>query len=280
MNKLTNFLSWLLLCSFIVGCGGGNSPTYTKVETIPSPVSVSNFSYNMGTGNPPESFKGWALIKRHGTYDSVFNNGEVYSSIDTRTFPYQTIVGGGPQSILSNNLETEIPVFSEDGDLAFEFKAKVIASDVTGVGQLVWVAYLTDGSNVFAMIFNLWDNRYSSFTPNVMNDTTTPFINSPFETNKYATLYENSSSMSNDIHSEFREYKITFTKQNFQNMINDLNSYCGNSMFCTRFSEDVNDYKLGLYGILHEVFLLDNPGLYVNHTVVYKDLVVYRIKYD
>lgn len=177
------------------------------------------------------------------------------SFIDTTLVPDRVVVGGGPHSTWSADPQSPFPMTE---NLAISFDAAIKTAQVTGTGvaQLVVYFYLVERSSgvTVACLWAIFDNRpiFVDYTPTVSSDTSVAFSTAPFGTNAFGTLMPGSSSMTSST-GGLRPYEIKIEKSNFDTILQQINVFrLANSM--TAVSENVTDFNLVTFGVIHEVF--------------------------
>lgn len=268
-QRLVVLLVFLIAC-LLADCGGGGSgsATSTAPDAIPVvntsevlvpgfPGVVPRYVYDLPSAtlnNPPGDIYDWSLTVRHmgpRPYDThgfdARDNG--YSSrIDSANFEVVPIRGAGQHSVLERKFHGEA-MFKDGRPLVMSFNATLGEQQQTGanVAQASLIGYLWDGDkNSFGFVFSFFDNRYSTYTPYVSNDTYAAFVAAPFSTGPYCTVMQGRYS-----------HNIAITEENMRNIIADLNTRC--RVDCVKWHSDLSQYKFTAVGILHEVFM-DNKA--------------------
>ena len=203
------------------------------------------------------------------------------SFINTWTFPYTTVQGGGAHSVYGYDFhDPPPPAVFDDGpatDLVLQVRLEVpwVAlwpSPITGeqpVGEVSLFAYFRDRTTgkLFALVMLLFDNRLGvdgTYVPFVSDDLRTPFVSMPLNSRAgYATLSPASSSATGVPWTGLRFFRGHIGQDNFRSMLRDINTYClghRDAPFCeaapssaNAFTEDVRSYDITLFGVLHEI---------------------------
>lgn len=202
-----------------------------------------------------------------GSYNNSFS-----SYIDTSSSPYETVIGGGPHSVVGYEFSVQPSVIGTT--IKADFAIPLLETKGDSVGQLSIIGYMNDGKSTVAFVFPLLDNRYNTFTPYVMSDTYVSFASQPINATKYANPYSNES-MVKTPYVGYKTYGVTFTEDGLKNMINDLNKFNSKNNI-TLISTNPSDYKLNLVGILHEVFLMNNSTNEIKSGVSFKNINVFK----
>lgn len=203
------------------------------------------------------------------------------SFINTWTFPFTTVPGGGPHSVYGYDFHDPPPPPAFDHDPATDLVLQVSLevpwvllwpSPTTGeqpIGQVSLFAYFRERTTdkLFAVLMLLFDNRMGldgSYAPYVAHDLRTPFVSMPLNSRaSYATLSPVSSSATGVPWTKLRFFRGHITQGHFRSMLRDVNAYClGHRAlpFCealpssaNAFGEDVTGYDIKQFGVLHEV---------------------------
>jgi hypothetical protein len=203
------------------------------------------------------------------------------SFINTWTFPYTSVPASGAHSIYGYDFHDPPPPPVFDGnpatDLVLQVNLEVpwVAlwpSPTTGeqpIGQVSLFAYFRDRTTgkLFAVLMLLFDNRLGidgTYVPYVSDDLRTPFVSMPLNARAgYATLSPASSSATGIPWTGLRFFRGHIGQDNFRSMLHDINAYClshRDAPFCEAapssadaFTEDVTNYDITSFGILHEV---------------------------
>ena len=232
----------------------------------------AEFQYEPSLGiknNPPMLFEDYAFVSRYvgGTKDYSISDGVFTSSIDTTKFPLEYVKGGGPQRILQ--IKNMLPLKGN----VFSFDLAVPQFEGDGVAQVTFVLYASDGAGkTFAVVFSAWDNRYDEHDISVMHDYQVPFASTPLRNTRYCTLLPGSSTMFTGT-SEMRSFRFTVTDQQWKNIIDDINVQ-QRAKDAPEMFPNLDNYQLGLTGILQEVFLFDSPYKKVKNTVQFAGIKI------
>lgn len=209
---------------------------------------------------------------RGSFYRSFNNNFESY--IDTSSSNYETVIGGGPHSVVSYEFKTGRNVIGTT--ITGDFSIPTLQTVGDSVGQLSIIGYLSDGKSTIAFVFPIFDNRYDTFIPMAMSDTAVSFVSQPINSTKYAIPY-NSEKMIKTTFEEYKTYGVTFTRNGLDNIIEDINIFNNKNKF-PLISTDANNYKFILLGVLHEVFLMNNPNNIIKSGISFKNLSIFNIQ--
>ena len=272
------------LLVLLAGCGGGggkeSEPSgYSQAElrTVQEPANEMprHFSFEPSLGirnNPPMLFTDYALVSRYvgGTMDYFFQDGEFWSVIDTRMFPFERVPGGGPQRILQRKVD--MPLLGN----VYSFDLAVPMFEGDGVAQVTFVLYAQDGRGLtVAIVLSAWDNRFDDHPENADFDLSTPFVSSPLRSGRYVTMLPGSDKMFTGTSEQVRRFRFKLTEQNVKNIIADINVF-QKQRDGLIFGTDPADYNLTLTGILQEVFLMDNPYKKVVNRVRFRGVRIER----
>jgi hypothetical protein len=204
------------------------------------------------------------------------------SFINTWTFPYTVVPGSGAHLVYGYEFHDPPPppAFDDDPstDLVLQVSLEVPwlalwPSPTTGeqpVGLVSLFAYFRDRTTgkPFAALMVLFDNRLGvdgTVPPYVADDLRTPFVGMPLNSQAgYATLSPVSSSATGVPWTGLRFFRGHISQDNFRSMLHDINAYCADhrgAPFCeaapssaNAFTEDVRNYDITIFGVLHEVF--------------------------
>jgi hypothetical protein len=223
--------------------------------------NISSDYSNLTGYTPPSESVTWQVGNNRGL---VFQNYKDYfgSYIDTAKFNFEAVQGGGPHSILEYSPTTPIPMIQDNIGLTFKFYAKIphFAQSGGGVAQICLIGYMVDGNNnSFAFVIPIFDNRGIVYTPTVANDGSVAFVSAPFGTNKYFTANSKSGTYTGNTFTNDTYYEGTITKQNLLNIIVDLQNYQQGPKFNNNISSDIGSYKLVLFGVIHEMSIMNDP---------------------
>lgn len=206
------------------------------------------------------------------------------SFLNTWTFPYRSISGGGPHMIYGYSFNDPPPpaIFDSNPATDFVLQASIEvpwfakwpdptgASPLEPIGQVCLFAYFRDRvtGKTFALILAIFDNRFASnptYESFVAHDGITPFVSTPLNGDAaYATLSPYSSSFTGITWTGLRFFRAHITQEKFRNAVADINAYCRShalARYCnlvpyiwTAYSASVNDYELTDFGVIHEIF--------------------------
>jgi hypothetical protein len=269
-------MGWLILVGvvLVLVAVSASRKKYAPVEESNPLVTVLNpaitmpsefqFEPSMGVrNNPPMLFRDYAFVSRYvgGTKDYSISDGVFTSSIDTTKFPLEYVKGGGPQRILQ--IANELPLRGN----VYEFAVAVPEFEGDGVAQVTFVLYASDGSGkTLAVVLSAWDSRYDNHDTSTMYDYQVPFASTPLRNTRYCTLLPGSATMFTGISTELRTFRFTITDQQWQNIIEDANEWQVQNDR-PKFFTNLDNWQIGLTGILQEVFLFDSPYKKVKNTV-------------
>jgi len=211
------------------------------------------------------------------------------SFINTWTFPYVEVPGSSPHSIYGYDFNDPgpRPVFDDNPstDLVLQVSLEVpwIAlwpSPTTGempVAQVSLFAYFRDRTTgkPFAILLLLFDNRLGAtgtFPVQISDDLRTPFIGIPLNSGaRFSTLSPYSASATGIPWTGLRFFRSHITQGNFREMLLAINDYCrekriapfceASSSSANAFSDDVKDYEITMFGVIHEVSVLPDSNI-------------------
>jgi len=203
------------------------------------------------------------------------------SFINTWTFPYTTVPGSGAHLVYGYDFHDPPPPPAFDDNPATDLVLQVSLevpwvalwpSPTTGelpVGQVSLFAYFRDRATgkLFVALMLLFDNRLGldgTFAPYVADDLRTPFVSMTLNSQAgYATLSPISSTATGIPWTGLRFFRGHISQDNFRSMLRDINVYCAghrDAPFCesspssaNAFTEDVKNYDITIFGVLHEV---------------------------
>ena len=269
-----------------LGTGAVSSPVETDFGRISEFYPYPPFRGLPLTGfTPPEPR---SSFQRARADFSVSDNSSAFqlhcydsgSYINTWTFPFLNVQGGGAHSIYGFSFDAtlEPPVYDSDPGTDFVLQADIevpwfysvpdssAGPDAVPVGQVSIFAYLVDRptNKIFALLLGVFDNRYtapgSSYASFVSHDGETPFVSTPIgPVSKYATLSPYSAAFTGNTWSGLRFFRANVTQANFRQAIADINAYCAANpalRYCSgaAFSDSPANYVMTDFGVLHEVF--------------------------
>jgi hypothetical protein len=254
---------------------------------LPADYVYSAFGGVALTGlSVPEPRPTW---QRSPRVDSTADNSSAFqlhcfdagSFINTWTFPYTNVPGSGAHSVYGYDFQDPQlpPAFDDDPatDLVLQVSLEVpwVAlwpSPTTGeepVGEVSLFAYFRDRTTgkLFVALMLLFDNRLGvdgTIAPYVADDLRTPFVSMTLNSQAgYATLSPVSSSATGVPWTGLRFFRGHISQDNFRSMLRDINAYCAghrDAPFCdaapssaNAFTEDVTNYDITIFGVLHEV---------------------------
>jgi hypothetical protein len=241
--------------------------------------------------HPPAPYGSWQRGKAdsNANYVSGFQMHcrDVGSFINTWTFPFETIIGGGPHSFYSYDFSIPHPTFDANPatELVYQVSMEIPwfvkwdSGESSAVGQVSMGTYLRDKitKKQIAYIFNIFDNRSAEYTPNVQHDTNLPFISTPLRTNKYLTLPAESAVSTNQTWVGLRLFQARISQAKFKQAINDVNAFCAQHRTLKNCEVDYSttpaNYEMVSFGVLHEVFR--SPSTNVSMGVHLQSLGVY-----
>lgn len=211
------------------------------------------------------------------------------SYLDTATFAWRDVVGGGPHAVFGFAFNDPPPQPLFDASPGTEFVIQASAeipwfrttlpaatlSTPGPLGQVNLFAYFRDrrSARVFGLVLGLFDSRYGAagtYEPYVSHDTYTPFVSQPLGgASPYVMRPAESHSFSGLPWSGLRLFRGRMTREGFARAAADVNAWCREHRayrFCDApspgadaFSADPLDYEVTDFGVLHEV-LKGVPG--------------------
>ncbi|MDY7227841.1 hypothetical protein [Hyalangium rubrum] len=207
---------------------------------------------------------------------------DVGSFINTWTFPYQTIIGGGPHTaygytFIDPQLSPASIYYAPQAfdwnpatDLMLQFHAEMPlflrwgppdnpGTGDLGVAQLSMFLYLYDTTSgkILAYVLGVYDNR-SSWSPQVLHDSQVPFLTTPWQTNEYITVSPYSQTFRTHTWTGLQFFRLHIPQSKFLLAVTKLNEYCTQHPTAANcnllFSNNPQSYKVMSFGVLHEVF--------------------------
>lgn len=204
-----------------------------------------------------------AKFDEHANYTSAFQVGcnEVGTFQNSWHWEHGNIPGGGAHTFWEYLFDPYPVAFDGYSDLVMQAYAEVPWVMVWGgaVGQLGLAVNLIDQSTgkAFSFVANIYDNRWSSYTPYVWHDGWRPFMSSPLVSSQYLTMSPYSAGTSMTPWSGLRFFRIHITEQNLINAVSEVNAYCAQhstEFSCdTPYSLDPSDYRIVRFGVGQEV---------------------------
>jgi len=258
----------------------------------------------------PDAKSSWQRARRA---DADLDNSSAFqmhcfdaaSYINTWTFPYRAVSGGGAHAIYgySFNGTTQPAIFDADPGTDFVLQASLeIPLVVTfpdpslaqpePVGQVAVFAYFRDRftGKTFALLLGVFDSRsatVATYTPAVAHDGATPFVSVPFGGAVYATTPAVSARFTGTPWQGLRFFRAHVTQDNFRRALADINAYCRAHLlarYCDRdpfiltaYSSDVSDYEITDCGVIHEIFR-DGPDSNISMAVHVYDLGAWNFR--
>jgi len=210
------------------------------------------------------------------------------SFLNTWTFPYTTINGGGPHSIYGYSFYDANTPLIYDSNPATDFVLQasieipwlaawpdpLALPGIVPIGEVNLFAYFRDrlSGKTFALLLAIFDNRFAAnptYAAFVGHDGATPYVSIPIAANaNYATLSPVSSVFTGTPWTGLRLFRAHITQNNFRQALTDINAHCeANPMhrFCgpstatgDAFSASVTDYQITDFGVINE--LARNPN--------------------
>ena len=203
------------------------------------------------------------------------------SYIDSRTFPFYQIRGGGPNNVYSLEIKSDAVGTGMSG----KFKMPKMELE-EGAVQLSFIAYLynkkDERQNPIALVNLIANSKEENLelAPYTSYDSRSFFASQKIDSGRYATpISENE--MTAKAFADERLYGFVLTKENIRNILMDLKRSLdmakANGRNVPVLDEDVNNYQVSLVGIMHEVFTLNNPDNDVASGMSVKDLTVFKL---
>jgi hypothetical protein len=205
------------------------------------------------------------------------------SFINTWTFPFTTISGGGAHSIYGYSFDDAGAPAIYDSNTATDFVLQAsieipwfakwpnpeLQPESDPLGQVNLFAYFRDRTThkTFALLMAIFDDRFAAnptYSPFVLHDGATPFVSLPLNGNgRYATLSPYSSVFSGATWTGLRFFRGHVTQDNFGHALADINAFCvanPGRRYCdvapdlgTAFSQTLTDYEITDFGVIHEI---------------------------
>jgi hypothetical protein len=226
------------------------------------------------------------------------------SYLNTWTFPYTTIAGGGPHAIYGYTFNQRPPpaIFDSNPATDFVLQASVevpwfaawsdSASALPPIGQVSFFAYFHDRftNKTFALLLGVFDNRYAenpTYASFVAHDGQTPFVSMPLNGDAaFATPSPASAAFTGTTWTGLKFFRAHITQQNFRDAVAAVNAYCRAHLLeqhCNlmpyiwdAFSPSVDNYELTEFGVLHELFR--GPGHNLSMAVHVHDLGAWNFR--
>lgn len=211
------------------------------------------------------------------------------SFLNTWTFAYRGIRGGGPHAIYGYSFRDRPPPAVFDGNPATDFVLQasievpwfVAWTDQTAasqpVGQVNLFAYFRDRSTgkTFALLLAVFDNRFASdptYASFVAHDGQTPFVSMPLNRDAaYATQSPYSAAFTGTTWTGLKFFRAHITQDNFRRAVDDVNAFCLSHaserecnavpLIAAAFSPSLDNYELTDFGVLHEIFRAPGDNL-------------------
>lgn len=208
--------------------------------------------------------------------------------INSWTFPYRQVTGGGPHAIYAYNFATaERPAVFDDKpttDFALQVNVEVpwfrtwidpqSLPTLPPIGQVSLFAYFHDRvtGKAFAFLLDIFDNRFAEvlrYQTYVAHDGEIPFISLPVNRHApYATPYAKSAQFTGTTWSGLRLFGARITQQQFRAALNGINAFCEAHVdlpncasapgIGAAYNANVADYEITSFGVLHEIFGTDS----------------------
>jgi hypothetical protein len=209
------------------------------------------------------------------------------SFLNTWTFPSRPLTGEGPHVVFGYDFDRSSPPAAFDADpgtdlgLQVELEVPWLATWIDAddppplapLGQASLFAYFRDRvtGRTFALLLLLFDSRYAdapSYPSYVDHDTENPFVSMPLNPSaRFAVPYPKSAKFGGRTWSGLRPFGARVTQTHFAAALREINRFCGNHpqlAHCAplaggqpAFSPLPADYLLTSFGLLHEVFGVD-----------------------
>ncbi len=205
------------------------------------------------------------------------------SFLDTATFPWRDIVGGGPHTVygFAFNTPAPQPLFDASPGTQFVIQANAevpwLRTTVPGatlatpgpLGQVNLFAYFRDrrSAKVFGLILGIFDSRYGATglpESRIDHDTYTPYLSQPLGSpSAWVARPAESQAFSGLPWTGLRLFRGMVTQERFARAIADVNAWCRahrSLRYCDAASTDADaysadplDYEVTDFGVLHEV---------------------------
>jgi hypothetical protein len=226
------------------------------------------------------------------------------SYLNTWTFPYGTVIGGGPHAIYGYSFSGRPPPAIYDRNPATDFVLQASievpwfaawadpAAASQPIGQASFFAYFRDRftDKTFALLLAVFDNRYATsptYASFVAHDGQTPFVSMPLNAHAaYATPSPYSAAFTGTPWTGLKFFRAHITQQNFRDAVAAINAYCRAHLLeqqCNlmpyiwdAFSPSVDNYELTEFGVLHELFR--GPGHNLSMAVHVHDLGAWNFR--
>jgi hypothetical protein len=248
--------------------------------TITNPVPIYVYDPDSGNTAQPPGNGAWSVAKRwQGGSSTSFTqpgDNQFVSNLDTANFPFRTVAGGGPHNALlyQNAPGTRQRPFGDSLIMAWGARIDSFSEVGGGVAQLSAYIYLKDPrGNFLAVLFNIYDNRYSTYTPAIGNDGSTFFASTPIGNTRYCQ--SNNVPIVNATLGQTITFDLTFTKAHMFNIIADLQAQGITVEYPYPF-----DWVVHEVGLLHEIFTFNNPDVEVQNQASFSSLNVVNATYD
>lgn len=209
---------------------------------------------------------------RGSFFRSYYNHFESY--IDSGSAPYRSVTGGGPHAAISYTFKSQPAAVGITLSVDISIPHFMRAGD--GVAQLALFGYMTDGNDIIAFTFGVFDNRADDYPPVALHDTDVSFVSQPIHRDRYA-LPRPSQAMTMLPYAGYRSYGVTFTRESVKNILADINDFNHLHGF-EPISQDAEAFRLILVGLLHEIALLENPDNVIQTGMSFKNFQAYRIR--
>lgn len=203
----------------------------------------------------------------NGRGSVFFRRGNNFGSlIDTRLTPFRRLEGTGPHVALTYSFQVKPRIV--DLPIIRATLSHWVGQNQGGVEQLSIIGYLSDlaRGETIGFVWSVMDNRWDWYEPQVQHDTSVYFVSQPIHATRYATNLEPTAMR----RGPFRDLTVemVITPENMKNIIDDANRSAGGE----RFSRDISQYRLDSFGVLHEVFIFNDPNNWVRSGVSWRDV--------
>ena len=207
--------------------------------------------------------------------------------INSWSFPYQEVTGGGPHAIYAYNFVSGgWPLIFDDNpttDFALQANVEIpwfrtwidpqSPPALPPIGQVSLFAYFHDRvtGKAFAFLLDIFDNRFAEvlrYQTYVSHDGGIPFVSVPMNRHApYATPYAKSAQFTGTTWSGLRLFGARITQQQFGAALNDINTFCAAHVelpncasapgIGAAYNRNVTDYDVTSFGVLNEIFGTD-----------------------
>lgn len=230
-------------------------------NAVSNPVTYDAGAYTGFT--PPSPRENW----QRGEYDIASSGTPVFQLYGTNggmlmnswATTFQQITGGGQNTVYGYEFPNPVSPWGRStsrlwiqGDIQLPWIGTWNTDNDSNapVGQLSYITYLRDiaTQKTICIVVNAFDNRPTIPAEQIMHDTYTYFASTRFGGTRYATPNPYSGTWRSSAWSGFTFYRAEITRQNMQNIIQDMNNQGAG------LSTDPANFVLTSVGILQETF--------------------------